>query len=230
MTTNVEPDTKQRLLDAAIKIFGSKGFIASTVREICQEADVNVAAVNYHFGDKEQLYATVLRSIFQTYGNMRDPELSKIAKSGAPAEERLRAHIHAAVLQSYDRDCDSCSKCEGKCKDECAPYSIFLMEMAHPTACLDEIVQTYIKPDSIQLTDILRDYLGPNAGDRLINQCACSIWGQILHKAMCWPIDVRLNGSDTMEDFDARALAEHIFQFTIGGLRNIKNQLDNPSE
>lgn len=232
MTKHNESDTKERLLTAAIKIFAEKGFMASTVREICHEADVNVAAVNYHFGDKEQLYGTVLQLIFEQYATNRNPDLAAIAASDAPVEERLRAHILVGVLQTYDKDCEGCGKCPGKNEnkhDGCAPYAVFLMEMAHPSPHLDAVVEDYIKPDAIELSGILRDYFGPAASDETIKRCSDSIWGQILHRALCWPIEDRLSEEDTSE-LDVHALAEHICNFTMGGLQLIKQQLDNKSE
>src|SRR5579871_2103764 len=57
------PDTKTRILDAAEKLFGEKGFDATSLRDITAEADVNLAAVNYHFQSKESLIeAVVVRS------------------------------------------------------------------------------------------------------------------------------------------------------------------------
>jgi len=48
--------TKTRLLEAAGEEFADKGFGGATVRAICARAGANVAAINYHFGDKERLY------------------------------------------------------------------------------------------------------------------------------------------------------------------------------
>jgi AcrR family transcriptional regulator len=56
-------DTKTRIMDAAVKLFGEKGFDATSLRDITTEADVNLAAVNYHFQSKESLIeAVVMRS------------------------------------------------------------------------------------------------------------------------------------------------------------------------
>jgi AcrR family transcriptional regulator len=56
------PDTKTRILDAAEKLFGERGFDATSLRDITREADVNLAAVNYHFQSKESLIeATIMR-------------------------------------------------------------------------------------------------------------------------------------------------------------------------
>jgi AcrR family transcriptional regulator len=47
--------TREALLEAAAQVFAELGFRAATVREICQRARANIASVNYHFGDKENL-------------------------------------------------------------------------------------------------------------------------------------------------------------------------------
>ena len=52
----VSQDTKARIIEAAGQVFANKGFEAATIREICRLAQVNLAAINYHFGDKQRLY------------------------------------------------------------------------------------------------------------------------------------------------------------------------------
>jgi AcrR family transcriptional regulator len=55
-----EAATRERLLTAAAALFAEHGFRRVTVRDICEEASANVAAVNYHFGDKQGLYREVV--------------------------------------------------------------------------------------------------------------------------------------------------------------------------
>ena len=59
-------ETHGRLLDAAARLFAARGFKDVTVREICRAARANVAAVNYHYRDKEGLYREVLGKAIDT--------------------------------------------------------------------------------------------------------------------------------------------------------------------
>src|SRR5260370_37608549 len=52
--------TRGKLLEVAGRVFADRGYQATTIREICQRAGANVAAVNYHFGDKLGLYTEIL--------------------------------------------------------------------------------------------------------------------------------------------------------------------------
>jgi AcrR family transcriptional regulator len=54
-----KPDTATRILDVAERLFVEHGFEATSLRMITQQAEVNLAAVNYHFGGKEGLYEAV---------------------------------------------------------------------------------------------------------------------------------------------------------------------------
>ena len=92
------PDpTKHRLLEAAGEVFAERGFEGATVREICARAGANVAAVNYHFGDKRELYRATLFHAYRTVDE-RIP-IDGGAPPSAPPEVRLRALIGAFVAR-----------------------------------------------------------------------------------------------------------------------------------
>jgi AcrR family transcriptional regulator len=55
--------TRQRVLDAALDLFGERGFAGTTVRDIAGRAKVNVAAISYHFGGKAELYRAVAQMV-----------------------------------------------------------------------------------------------------------------------------------------------------------------------
>src|SRR3954453_23197416 len=82
--------TKARLLEAAGEEFAEKGFDGATVRSICARAGVNLAAVNYHFGDKEQLY---VQAVLEAHRCCVQPAPEADPAAGDPAEQ-LREQIH----------------------------------------------------------------------------------------------------------------------------------------
>ncbi len=63
--------TKNRILDAAEKLFADKGFNGTSLREITSQAEVNLAAVNYHFGSKKEL----IKAVMSRYMNELSPRL-----------------------------------------------------------------------------------------------------------------------------------------------------------
>jgi AcrR family transcriptional regulator len=58
--------TRQKLVAAAIRSFGQKGYDGASIRDIAEAAQVNIAGIAYHFGGKEQLYRACLQHITET--------------------------------------------------------------------------------------------------------------------------------------------------------------------
>lgn len=81
--------TKEKIISHAHKLFAEKGFNGVSIREISQAAQVNVAAINYHFINKENLYRhTVQASITEMAQDMR--HLFDENNQAAPAEFALK--------------------------------------------------------------------------------------------------------------------------------------------
>ena len=91
-----ESSTKDRLLDAAEVLFARKGYEAVSIREIAGDADVNIAAVNYHFQGKANLYREVLR---RRLAPKREKLLAALAEVEAAdvSQPRLEMLIRAFV-------------------------------------------------------------------------------------------------------------------------------------
>lgn len=106
MTAPASPhfSTKERILSTAEALFAEHGFAGTSLRLVTSQADVNLAAVNYHFGSKDNLVAEVFRRRMDEMSRARLERL-KAAHTETPGqlEAVLRAFIDPALALSMDR-------------------------------------------------------------------------------------------------------------------------------
>ncbi|MEX0781048.1 MAG: TetR family transcriptional regulator [Dehalococcoidia bacterium] len=91
----VAEDTRERILDAAEHLFAERGFDGTSIRDVTAEAGVNLAAVHYHFGSKEDLLRSVLERVVLPANALR-LEMMRAANAtpgGAAVADLLRAFI-----------------------------------------------------------------------------------------------------------------------------------------
>ncbi len=86
------PNTRNRILTVARRLFARNGFEGTSVRDITGEAGVNLGAITYHYGSKEALYTAVLASLIHP---LRDRVAAAAAVPGAPLD-RIEAAVRAA--------------------------------------------------------------------------------------------------------------------------------------
>src|SRR3954463_2991584 len=156
--------TRKRLLEAAGEVFAEKGFKAATVRDICARAGANVAAINYHFGDKEGLYGEVVKSGI-ALGLQKYP-VDMDVPEGATAEQRLRGFVRSFLYRTLGRGDHACS---GR---------IMLWEMVEPTPVLDAVYRERIRHLYTRLESIVHDLLGPAATTDRVRMGCASVLGQ----------------------------------------------------
>jgi AcrR family transcriptional regulator len=98
---NERLDTKTRILDAAEKLFGEKGFDATSLRDITAGADVNLAAVNYHFQSKESLIEAV---IMRASGPVNQKRIAMLEAAGPKAtiEQLVEAFVGPVLEQDFE--------------------------------------------------------------------------------------------------------------------------------
>jgi len=89
-------DTKTRILDTAEKLFGQNGFDATSLRDITAEAEVNLAAVNYHFQSKDALIDAVISRRIEPVNRQR-LEMLEAAGPNATVEQILIAFLQPVM-------------------------------------------------------------------------------------------------------------------------------------
>ena len=94
-------DTKSKILDAAERLFGMKGFESTSLRDITAEAQVNLAAVNYHFQSKDSLIDAVIARRLEPV-NRRRIEMLEDAGPNPTLEQILRAFLAAPLELKTD--------------------------------------------------------------------------------------------------------------------------------
>lgn len=203
-------ETRAALLRAAGEVFAEVGFHAATVRAICRRAGANVAAVNYHFRDKESLYVEVLRQAMAR-ANARHPFDGGLAAT-APPEERLRGFVRQFLGRLFERG------------EQAWLGQLMAREMIQPSHALDLVVAERIRPMAEQLRDIIRRILGPRCPEAELRLCGFSIVSQCVFYNHCRSVVHRLFPDQTLNARAAEDLAAHITRFSLAALKDRARQ------
>jgi AcrR family transcriptional regulator len=199
-------ETRRRLLDVAGEVFALKGFADATIREICAKAQANIAAVNYHFGDKQKLYAAVF-----AYLQSQADEASGPPDAGGTAEDRLRGFIRQFLKHLLDPGRPSwCGR-------------LMAREMSQPTGVFQSFVQDHIRPQEAILQAIIREIVG-ELPPRIIAKCSVSVVGQMMHYHFARPVLKGISPIYADLDQHIEELADHVTRFSLGGLRAIADR------
>ena len=202
-----EDHTKERILDNAEVLFAQKGYQAVSVREITSAAHCNVAAVNYHFGNKENLYLEVFRSRWVP----RARRVMASFRKSVRAHESLSAQaVVRGLAQAF---------LEGPLSDEerLRHSQLMTREMTQPTKAFDHLVEQVLQPFFHELADKLHSALPEEmSGDRMLLNIF-SIFGMVLYFNFARVAVSRITGHQYDAAFKAR-LVEQITEFSLVGL------------
>ena len=206
-------ETRQRLLETAADVFAKNGYRNATFREICQRAHANIAAVNYHFRDKEHFYAAVVEHVIEQERDLLREFQSRMDRP-APPEGRLRSFVYWTLNSLLGT----------------APPTRLLRLMAHemmePTSGLDFMVERVFRPPLQNLREIVSVILGEKASPQVVADCANSITGQCFTYHHSRAAIARLGDYLTYDQATIDHLADHITRFSMGALRSMREALD----
>lgn len=203
-------DTKERILDTAERLFAEQGFASASLRTITAEAGVNLAAVHYHFGGKEELIHAVIHRRLGPLHRERLELLDACEKAAAPdppsVEGILEAFLGPPLRLSYDpkRGGDVFMRLLGRIHAEpselfreiyCEQFSAV---MSRTTAALQRVLPELPAEELYWRLDFLHGVLG---------------------HAMCGASKLKLLSGGLCEASDAEALLQRIVPFLAAGLR-----------
>ena len=120
--TKTSIDTKEQILNVAEKLFAENGFRGTSLRSVISEAGVNLSAVHYHFGSKEELFRAVVQriSIPVVAGELKLLRELQSQKDDYTLEEVLICFFtppFEIMLNSGDRQME-CGRFMGRCRLE----------------------------------------------------------------------------------------------------------------
>lgn len=202
-------ETRNRLLNAACEVFAKKGYRNAKVADICKRAGANVAAVNYYFGDKANLYAEAWRHAFQKFAA---PLLTK-PSDGLP-EDELRDYIYA-LMQNFTE------------QGALGQFSrLYLMELVNPTGLIQDTWREMIEPRRQKLLEIIRRVIGEESDKESVLFCEMSIVNQCRALLTIGRSDLEYLMDQPLSPGLINSLADHIAKFSVAGVRAVGSARD----
>ena len=204
--------TKDRLIEAASPIFADKGFREATVAEICEKAEANIAAVNYHFGDKTNLYKAVWHY------------LSRESARSFPVPESHEEIGAEAWLCLFLRSRLEQIMATG-------PAGLFPKlihrEMTENTSEHEFLFVTYLRPNRLRVRTAIAAFLEAPISEQQLSVATMNFMG--VHISMNVGYQKHMQNPELMKkfptDFNSEHLIEQAESFAMGGLREVKKGL-----
>jgi AcrR family transcriptional regulator len=187
-------EPRERLLLAAGREFAERGYDAATVRDICAAAGVNVAAVNYYFGDKQRLYIESVKHAHEE--RVRQVPLPEWP-AGTPAARKLHDFVDNLLERMLGL---------GQ-----PPWQVQLM--------MRELVEDFIRPHFAVLVAVLDELAGGRLAEAELRRVGMSIVGQCFLYRAAGDVVAMLVPPDELESLHAPArLADHVTRYALAAL------------
>jgi TetR/AcrR family transcriptional regulator, regulator of cefoperazone and chloramphenicol sensitivity len=214
-------DSRQRLLDAALDLFGTRGFSETSVRDLAVAARVNLAAVNYYFGGKENLHLEALRYGFAPTTAVAARlallyDEARLRGTTLAAEEALRQYVQLFLGQVLAEDHKH--------------WNMILREQLTPGPAFKMVMKDYIEPLGRGLSGIVKLLL-PGVPKDIRGLCVRSIIGQCVHLRYANGIARYFNkqAHRRANQTFIEESSDHIAEFSIQALRGIRSEYEKSS-
>ena len=202
---------REQLLEAAGELFAEKGFERTTSREICERAGMNTAAVNYHFGGIDAIYAEALAEAHRRA--IWIEAHAALQGAGLTAQQRLLATLRQMVWRIAQPSAKSWE------------MRLLSREFMAPTAAHVQFIRTAIEPQRRLLQGVIAEYLGCDIADQRVGYAVISMISPCMFLALSHreSIEGILPGLVIDENAEIDRLLANMECFVIGGLAALKD-------
>ena len=189
---------RKALIDAALALFGDKGFDATTTRELAAMAGVNIALIAYHFGGKDGLRIAcgqeIGRRIATVVGTPRPPQ----NLTSASALDQLEFIVRA--ISTFMHTAPEAQKM----------VSFMIPELIRGGPVLDAIYDTFISPKHAELCALWSIASGQDADSDKVRLSIFALIGQIAYFRLAKPVVLKKMGWDDIGPDEARQIGDLI--------------------
>lgn len=210
-------DTQENVLLSACEVFSERGYHSATTAEICRKAEANIAAVNYYYRGKKNLYMAVWERLFLDNMALR----AEAIPTTGTAQHRLFALLRYNIMAVLTT----------------GPANWFTKivhrELSSPSPMHGDLFKRYLEPMQNQFLAVIRDFMGTDMDENTVRLCSLCVHGPIydlLSFRIKWDESLADNGSQyplfgsrSVFIEDPESLISHIQTFTCRGLEAIRD-------
>ncbi|AIT78929.1 TetR/AcrR family transcriptional regulator [Novosphingobium pentaromativorans] len=204
--------TRARIIESAGRLIGASGLAETTSKAIAAAAGVDLASINYHFGNRDGLYKAVLVEAHRRLITL--DELQGIANGDRPPQDKLRQFLDRLVTRALTpRNWNG---------------NVLARELLSPGSHIEVLLEQEIGPKFRVMSKVLSEISGIPVGDPALIRCAVSIGAPCAMIFVAHRNDNPL--SRQIDAMDKDELVDHLLNFALGGLQAIgRNHARTPA-
>jgi TetR/AcrR family transcriptional regulator, regulator of cefoperazone and chloramphenicol sensitivity len=207
-------ETRKRLIQAGITLFGRSGKDAVSTRELAKEADTNLNAIQYHFGGKDELYLEVARELAQQISSQVRAMIEKVQENFRQLTPQEAAQLAADLIVQTSRTFLSLP-------DLALRGGFMMREQLQPTEAFNSVIYPeFIAPMHSVLTALVAKATGDQPNSARTITRAHALYGQALAFGAAGETWRRRLGTTENTEQNAQLAFDAIRQTTLATLHH----------
>jgi AcrR family transcriptional regulator len=193
---------RNRLLDAAERLFAENGYNGTSIRDLTSAADCNIAAVNYHFGGKDKLYIQMFHRQMHRMMDGNKEVINRVTNTpGSTLEDLLRGVVSQPLKQIERNDPSG------------AIMKLMVREVLNQHIGKDEILGEFKSEFFSLLGDAIRGFC-PSLNLRDTQMLFFTLDAMVIHPVLFSEFYL-----EVVEDLDFDGIIDHIVKVAAAGIR-----------